>query len=87
MPLIVSAAPQVPIPQLKIQSLTRPARPSAKKAKVAAGGTALLGLVTLLCLTGTIPSWPSSSSVADRLDGHVSPPDAKLPLMCLHRPA
>lgn len=66
------AAPQVAIPQLKSQSLTRPAKPTAKKAKVAAGGTALLGLVTLLCLTGTFPSWPGSSNLPARLDSHVS---------------
>ena len=59
------AAPQVAIPQLKSQSLTRPAKPTAKKAKVAAGGTALLGLVTLLCL-------PGSSNLPARLDSHVS---------------
>ena len=70
--LSISAALQVPIPQLKSQSLTRPAKPTAKKAKVAAGGTALLGLVTLLCLSGTFPSWPGSSNVPARLDSHVS---------------
>lgn len=70
--LPVPAAFQVPIPQLKSQGLTRPAKPTAKKTKVAAGGTALLGLVTLLCLTGTIPSWPGSSNIPAHFDSHVS---------------
>ena len=62
----------MPIPQLKRTEVKRPAKASAKKAKAAAGGTALLGLVTLLCLTGTIPSWPGSSSVPAQQHSHVS---------------
>ena len=52
--------------------MKKPAKAPTKKAKAAAGGTALLGLVTLLCLTGNIPSWPNSASVPAQLDSQVS---------------
>ena len=52
--------------------MKKPARAPTKKTKAAAGGTALLGLVTLLCLTGNIPAWPDSSSVPAQLDSQVS---------------
>lgn len=51
--------------------MKKAARAPTKKAKAAAGGTALLGLVTLLCLTGNIPSWPNSASVPAHLDSQV----------------
>ena len=51
--------------------MKKAARAPTKKAKAAAGGTALLGLVTLLCLTGNLPSWPNSASVPAHLDSQV----------------
>ena len=52
--------------------MKKAAKAPTKKAKAAVGGTALLGLVTLLCLTGNIPSWPNSASVPAHLDSQVN---------------
>ena len=52
--------------------MKKAAKAPTKKAKAAAGGTALLGLVTLLCLTGNIPSWPNSATVPAHLDSQVN---------------